>query len=69
MSRGVVVIEAAAKSGSKITASCAVEQGREVFAVPGPINSPFSEGTKELVNMGAKLVTSAQDILEELAIP
>lgn len=66
MSLGVVVTEAASKSGSKITAECAVNQGRDVFAVPGPIHSTFSEGTKELVNLGAKLVTTAVDILEEL---
>jgi DNA processing protein len=65
MSRGVVVIEAATKSGSKITARLAAEYGREVFAVPGPMDSPFAQGTKELVNLGAKLVTSATDILEE----
>lgn len=63
LSLGIVVTEAASKSGTKITASCAVEQGREVFAVSGPIDSPYSEGTKELVNMGATLVTSVEDIL------
>ncbi len=66
MCLGIVVTEAARKSGSKITARLATEQGREVFAVPGPMHSAFSEGTKELVNMGAKLVTSAADIVEEL---
>ena len=63
---GILVTEAAAKSGSKITARLANEQGREVFAVPGPIHSPFSEGTKELVNMGATLVTNVSDIREEI---
>ncbi len=68
MSVGVVVTEAASKSGTKITANLAVDQGRDVFAVPGPITSIFSEGTKDLVNNGAKLVTSATDVLEELHI-
>ena len=66
LSLGVLVTEAAKHSGSLITARLAVEQGREVFAIPGPIDSPYSEGTKELVNMGAKLVTSVEDIVEEL---
>lgn len=63
---GTVVIEAGVASGSKITARLASEYGRSVFAVPGPIDSPFSEGTKELVNLGAKLVTSAADIIEDM---
>lgn len=66
LSLGVLVTEAASKSGSKITAQCAVDQGREVFAIPGPISSTFSDGTKELVNMGAKLVTEVSDVIEEL---
>lgn len=66
MSLGTLVIEAASKSGSKITARLAAEQGREVFAVPGVFNSVYSEGTKELINLGAKLVTSVNDILDEL---
>lgn len=66
MSLGVVVIEAGSRSGSKISARLAAEQGREVFAVPGPFNSPFSEGTKELINLGAKLVNDIGDILEEI---
>lgn len=66
MSLGVLVIEAAPKSGSKITARLAAEQGREVFAVPGPFSSVYSEGTKELVNLGAKLVTCVDDIMDEL---
>ena len=65
MSQGVLVAEAAAQSGSKITANLATEYGRDVFAVPGPITSPYSEGTKELINQGAKLVTHVRDILEE----
>lgn len=66
LSRGVLVTEAAAESGSKITAQLAAEMGREVFAVSGPFTSPFSEGTKQLVNIGAKLVTKIEDISEEL---
>ena len=66
LSLGVLVTEAAIKSGSLITARLAGEQGRELFAVPGPMNSPYSEGTKILVNMGAKLVTNIDDIVEEL---
>lgn len=66
MCLGVLVIEAAPKSGSKITAACAANQGREVFAVPGPVGSVYSEGTKELINLGAKLVTSVDDILAEI---
>lgn len=64
---GVLVTEAAKKSGSKITARLAAEQGREVFTVPGAIDSLYSEGTKELVNLGAKLVTNVDDILEEFS--
>lgn len=66
MSRGVVVTEAAQKSGSHITASLALEYGREVFAVPGSITSPYSVGTKELIKQGAILVGSGREVLEEL---
>lgn len=68
LSLGVLVTEAAKKSGSLITARLAGEQGREVFAVPGPIGSRYSEGTKELVNLGAKLVTRVEDILEDIPV-
>lgn len=65
---GVLVAEAPAQSGSLITASCAAEQGRTVFAIPGSILSPNSAGTHALIQDGAKLVTSAQDILDELSV-
>ena len=66
LSRAVVVIEAADKSGALITARQAAEQGREVFAVPGPVDSPASAGTLRLLREGAKLVRDANDILEDL---
>jgi DNA processing protein len=68
LSLGVVVTEAAEDSGSLITASDAGEQGREVFAVPGPITSPLSRGTSELLKKGAKVVSGVEDILEELGV-
>lgn len=66
LSDGVVVIEAREKSGTLITVDFALEQGKNIYAVPGNIDSPNSYGTNELIKQGAKIITNMQDILEDL---
>jgi DNA processing protein len=68
LSQAVVVVEAAEKSGTLITARCALDQGREVFAIPGPVTSELSKGTLQLIREGARCVRSSGDVLEDLGL-
>ena len=67
LTRGVIVIEAPERSGALITAKCALDQGREVFAVPGSITHEGYQGSHKLIQQGAKLVASVEDVIEEFA--
>src|SRR5271170_3121323 len=69
MPLGVIVVEGAQYSGSLITARLAMEFGREVFAVPGNVTQPVSFAPNQLIKQGAKLVTNAEDVVEELPTP
>ena len=66
LSKALVVVEAKQKSGTLITVDFALEQGKDVYVVPGNINSPNSYGTNELIREGAKIITKVEDILEDL---
>ncbi|UTR15111.1 DNA-processing protein DprA [Salipaludibacillus sp. LMS25] len=65
LSTATFVVEAARKSGSLITSECALQQGRDVFALPGRISDPMAEGTNRLIQQGAKLIITSEDIMEE----
>lgn len=67
LSKGCLIVQAAQKSGARITAQYALDQGRDVFAIPGSIKDPLSKGCHDLIQLGAKLVTSADDIIVEYA--
>ncbi len=67
LSDGVLVVEASKKSGSFITVDFALEQGKNVYAIPGNITSPNSIGTNDLIKQGAKLITNVEEILEDYA--
>jgi DNA processing protein len=67
LSAAVIVVEAARRSGSLVTAGHALDQGREVLAVPGPVSSRCSTGTNWLIQQGAKLVQNVEDVVEELS--
>ncbi|MBF0478625.1 MAG: DNA-protecting protein DprA [Candidatus Omnitrophica bacterium] len=69
LSLGVIVVEAALRSGALITADTALEQNREVFAVPGKVDSYTASGTNQLIKQGARLITCVEDVLEELSLP
>lgn len=68
LSRGVVIVEAAVRSGALITAELALEQGRDVMALPGNVTSPTSRGTNRLIKQGARLVEGADDVLDEMGL-
>lgn len=68
LANGTLVIEAGVKSGALITVDFALEQGRDIYALPGNFNSPFSKGTNELLKQGAKIITSVDDILEDINV-
>ncbi len=68
LSKGVIVVEAAARSGALITADFALEQGRDVYAVPAMIDHPNAAGAHQLIREGAQLITSADDVLEDIGI-
>jgi len=68
ISKAILVVEAALKSGSLITARLGLEQNRDILSIPGNIDSPLSKGTNYLIQQGARLVTASQDILDEYGI-